>query len=526
MLTLNEAWKKSYNEYLDETENSAGDIIEELLEATQEINKGFEYIAEYFNMLPIDEEIHSAEGADGPSDGRDDTHVGQPSETARRLRSGQDSNGHSSNSRSSGSNSKPKPKYSPEDITSYLLKNLGDKIIQNTATQTAAQNGDLTNSMPEYEVQGISTVEKISDRKFPKNIIFFIQQLIEWIKRIVVYFIEKIKNVFRALVNRPTKELNPDALKLKLERSKKLEQIIGVTNVSGKPQPIRVNAIKASDIDKYYALKGLKEDSDLSEGAIDDVLAKRESTIVKKQPVVISVDISKDLITLKELVQHFYDLYDNAFGSNNENLFKTDDLELILKLFKDTMYKIETGRADVYQVGSAAIDVEAINSGRVKDNLIRTNSNIVALKGAYMETSKMIQSVTNIISHKEFLMLSGYGIDRKWFSSATYKEIIEIANTIRPRLKDAAKNEKALTKMQKAYTNIANKLTDMQRAFMALSNVSYSSVYQRRIVDLCNSARYMTQIVTLRLTALTLYTKEIKDIRDVLIALSNVSNAK
>ena len=135
MLTLNEAWKKSYNEYLDETENSAGDIIEELLEATQEINKGFEYIAEYFNMLPIDEEIHSAEGADGPSDGRDDTHVGQPSETARRLRSGQASNGHSSDSRSSGSNSnsKPKSKYSPEDITSYLLKKSDNGVLQSNS---------------------------------------------------------------------------------------------------------------------------------------------------------------------------------------------------------------------------------------------------------------------------------------------------------------------------------------------------------------------------------------------------------
>lgn len=522
MLTLNDAWKKSYSAYLEEMENSSIDVLSELIEATNEINKGFEYITEYFQMMPLDEAVYSGLSPSITSDDPEDRKSGGDNRLERQDSGNKESTNtlsksSSSDTKNSNSTTK-KDKYSPEDITSYLMKSLGDKIVQSTT------NTPTDGKLPEYEVKGVSTVETLSDMKFPKNVVFFIQQVIEWIKRVVVYFIEKIKNIFRALLNRPTKELNPDALKLKFSKARELETIVGVKNVAGKETPVRVSAIKASDLDRYYALKESYEE--INEGVLDDVIKPRKEETIKTKPVVVSIDISKDMMNLKELIQHFYDLYDGAFGSNNENLFKTDDLELILKLFKDTVASIRTGSATVYQVGSAAVEVDTINSGRIHDNLIRTNTNINALKDAYIQTSKMIQNVTNIITHKELLMLSGYGIDTKWLSSATYAQLIEISKTLKPRIKEAERDEKMLTKMQHEYSAVADKLSKMQRAFMAFSNVSYTTVYQRRIVDLCNSARYMTQLVTLRLTGITLYLKEMKDIKDMIVAISNINNTK
>lgn len=503
MLTLTEAWKKSYLEYLDETENSINEALLDLAESTEEINKGFEYIQEYFNIIPLDEVVtglppHTLTLDDVP---------GNFTNTSKELQNKVEDRAKATEAK------KDKQNFSTEDITSFLMKQLGQKIINS--------ENEKDDSKPEYKVEGIKTVETLSDMKFPKNIIFFIQQIIAWIKRVVVYFIEKIKNVIRAVTGRGSmNELNPDALKLKLTKAKEFETIL-TPDIRGKNnQPMQLRAVKASDVDRYYALK----ESFLGDAYKEVVKSTKDDNLgTKKTPVVISIDISKDLLNLKELIQHFYDLYDNAFGSNNEDLFKTDDLELVLGLFKEVIAGLKSGDIPVYQVGSTAAEVSAIDASRVRDNLIRTNNNVSSLKEAYVQTADMIKDVSRIITHKEMLMLSGYGIDNKWLSSATYAQMYEILTTLKPRLKEAEKNEKELNKMQKKYEAISNELVKMQRAFNAFSNVSYNSVYQRRIVDMCQAAKYMTQVVTLRLTAIGMYIKEMKDIKDLIVALSNIN---
>lgn len=496
MLTLTEAWKKSYSEFLEETENSIDDTLVELIEATQEINKGFEYIKEYFELVPLDEWI---DPTSLPPDGRANDDPTKPAPGKGKPLP-----------------NKPNEKdnYSTEDITNFLMKQLGTKILS---------SADKPEKAPEYEVKGISTIEDISDMKFPKNIIFFIQQLVAWIKRVVVYFIEKIKNVLRAITGSKVKELNPDALKLKLSKVRELETIYTPSIDSQKDTPVKVMAVKADDVSRYYALQE-------SFNAIDESLADAmgitkpsKPEVTNKTPVIVQIDISKDLMHLKEAVQHFYDLYDNAFGSNNEDLFGTDDLELVLGLFRDTVDGLKSGNTPVYEIGSTAVEVSAIDSSRVRDNLIRTNANITSLKGAYSQTAEMIKNTARIITHKEMLMLSGYGLDNKWLSSSTYAQIIEIVDTIKPRLKEATKDEKQLTKMQKKYESVSNELIKLQRVFNAYSNLSYSSAYQKRIVDMCHAAKYMTQIITLRLTAIGMYIKEMKDIKDLLRALVNLN---
>ena len=500
MLTLTEAWKKSYEEYLEETENSIDDTLIDLVEATQEINKGFEYIKEYFELVPLDEKF-TADSV--PPDNRPNALDAAPELEEKDRKS-----------------DSKKVDYNPEEITSFLMKQLGEKIINSDSKSDE--------KAPDYEVKGISTVEDISDMKFPKNVIFFLQQLIAWIKRVVVFFIEKIKNIFRAIVGQKTKELNTDALKLQLSKVRELETIYTPSIEGKKDAPVKLMAVKADDVNRYYALK--ESFNAIDEGLAADlgIIKQSKSDDIKplKQPVIIQIDISKDLIHLKELVQHFYDLYDNAFGSNNEELFSTEDLELVLGLFRKTVDGLKNGDTPVYEIGSTAVEVSAIDSSRVRDNLIRTNDNIKRLKQAYTETAEMIKNTARVITHKEMLMLSGYGIDNKWLSSATYQTIIDILDTLKPRLKDAARNEKALTKMQKKYEAVSNELVKLQRAFNAYSNLSYTSVYQKRIIDLCHAAKYMTQVVTLRLTAIGMYIKEMKDIKDLMKALVNINNTR
>lgn len=476
-MTLTEAWKESYKAYLNEVESSIDSVPEEITEMNAEILKGFDYIEEYFKLLPVEGETLTEDDKD--KDGKNE--------------------------------------INPADITSFLMKQLGTQIMGNQERER---------DLPGYkQVEGFATVERLSDMKFPKNIIFFIQQLIQWIKRVVVYFIERIKNVVRALVGAPKKELDSDALKLRFERAKKLEMINSLRpTADGKTEIVRAIAIDPADVKEYRALREEAINEGFFSDAIRDVIVKsKNDERVTEKPVVISIDLSKDLLTLKQLIQHFYDLYDNAFGSNNEELFKTDDLETLLGLFKRTVEGIKSGRVDTVEIGTNAVEVSAIDAARIKDNVLRTNTNVEALKGAYLQTSNRVKDVARIITHKELLMLSGYGVDTKWLSSSTYQQMMDIMNSLKPRLKDAEADEKKLNKLQKQYEEVAGQLLVMQRAFNAFSNITYTSVYQRRVIDLCNSARYMTQVVSCRLSGLALYIKEMKDIRDLIIALANIN---
>ena len=45
-MTLDEAWKESYRQYLKETEDSLNSIMAEMLEANAEASRGFELLKE------------------------------------------------------------------------------------------------------------------------------------------------------------------------------------------------------------------------------------------------------------------------------------------------------------------------------------------------------------------------------------------------------------------------------------------------------------------------------------------------
>lgn len=244
---------------------------------------------------------------------------------------------------------------------------------------------------------------------------------------------------------------------------------------------------------------------------------------INKSPVIVTVDLTRDIINLNETVAHFYKLFDNAYGSNNEKLFETSDLEQILELFKDAIDDLKHGEINAYTIGGNAVELQTINSVKVKNNLIQTNQNINALKVAYVRTADMIKKIVRVINSKEMMMLSSMGVQYKMLASATYEQLKRILETIPDRLKDAKKLENNLTKMENSYKDLTKELMAMQRSMSAVSTVTFDTIYNRRMMELSNSANYMSQAVTLRLAGIGLYVKELKDVRDALVMLSNIN---
>ena len=326
-----------------------------------------------------------------------------------------------------------------------------------------------------------------------------------------------LKNLIVTLLGgRKTVDVNSDALKLQLERSKKIE-LLKPLNANGDASPTKLYKLDSNSLKKYTVL---------SEGLFDGLFKDVNDVPGKPaSPVVVTIDISKDLLSLKELVQHFYDLFDNAFGSNNEKLFDTEDLEIILTILKSSIQDIKSGHMSTYEIQGGMGEISSLDSGRVRENLIRTNQNITSLKGAYMDTASKINDIAKIINSKELLMVTDMGADFKWLTASTLEQMIQIMSTIEPRLKEAKALEK-LAKMEVAYKKITLQLQKMQQAFVTVGNVTYISPYQKRINDLFASSRYMTQTVSLRLTCLGLYIKELKDIREIITMLAAVNRSK
>ena len=120
-------------------------------------------------------------------------------------------------------------------------------------------------------------------------------------------------------------------------------------------------------------------------------------------------------------------------------------------------------------------------------------------------------------------MLSDMGVDFRLLTSSTYEQLKSLLDTMPNRLKEASKLEKDMTRVQGKYDKLVKELNDMQRRMQSVSNVSYDTVYNRRLIDLLTCANWMSQTITLRLAGLALYIKELKDVRDAIVMLAGVN---
>ncbi len=92
-----------------------------------------------------------------------------------------------------------------------------------TIANLLGQFGD--SKLSTYSPSAVYTYQKISDMKFPGNIVFFITQIISWIRNVVIYLFEKFKNLIRRMLGEKPNILNPAALKLELKKARQIEQV-------------------------------------------------------------------------------------------------------------------------------------------------------------------------------------------------------------------------------------------------------------------------------------------------------------
>lgn len=381
----------------------------------------------------------------------------------------------------------------------------------------ASNSNSQVDRDPDFEYDPESMyykVEKLSDMKFPQNIIFFIKQLAKWIKNLVVAFINKITNVVRRLFGLQEKEEVIDT-KLRMSKAKAIEGIPGLKALKNKNKYVTVYKVDNADVrsltESFSCFQLLREaDDDGTKFLSNRDREKAPSTYILK------VDISSELDDLRNLISHFFNIFDSSYGSNGEFLFGTDDLELLFKVFSKSLADIKNMNLPSYEVQGRAMELVAVDKDKLKVSLEKTLVNTDKLKNVYSQLVERISNTLKIITHKELLAASDMGVSFRFYSASTYKVMDDLLQLIAPRIKAAQAMEKKLATMKKVYENLTIELGKLQQSFMAISGVSYETIQQRTIRNLFDSARAVTQTVTLRLTTLSLYIKALKDVREMI----------
>jgi hypothetical protein len=529
-----------YREYCHQKDSE--DLVsamETIQEAEVEFIKGVDSIQKYVNLIEAPEFL-PINGL-GPNPPRDENN-GQPKPSGDNRRNQPDQHRDDSNKPASSGRGDDANMYNQVKDSVMGMFDIFRKIEQD-AKDDYHQSMTATPGPSAEVVPAYATIERITDMKFPMNIIFFFKQLITWIKNLILVVIDKLTHGIRALFGMPNSKddyLNKDDLKLNLTNVKSIERIgtpLQTMKVDSKtgtvavPKLASLMYVPADQAAKYGINFGesavLKEDETDGYG-INSAPHRDGSQFQKpeisKQPIpVLMVDTTQDLAEMKEYMQHFFDLFDNAVGSNNEDLFRTEDLEIMLEMFKKMESDIQTGNVPTYQIGAQTIEGSAIDSEKMRDNLIRTKINTDNLKKAFQQTESQIQTLTKIITQKQLLAVSDMGVQYKFLSAATNEQLIKITEVLDARIEQAGEYENTLAEERVKYNDLVEEINKLRISYAAVSNVTYTSVYQRQINNLFESSKYMTQVVSLRLTTMTMYLQALRDLKDICINLNAVN---
>jgi hypothetical protein len=318
-------------------------------------------------------------------------------------------------------------------------------------------------------------------------------------------------------------------LKLNLAKVKNIESFSTPIEMDKKnlPKPISVVNMDLRDIEGFKNLFSTNILKDSFEIKIDGEIISEKTEFgseTKETVKGIMIDVSKEMQELEQTLDHFLNLFDNAYGSNQEHLFETEDLELLLELFKETMSAISSGKVPVYALQGKLTEIDVINKSKLKDNLIRTKINIDNLKRAYIETQKTAIEKLQVITQKQLFAAEGLGQMFKFYSAATYTRMINIIDVIEPRIKNANKLEKKLKYMGDKFNKVVIELGKQRRSISNFGDMTYTPVYQRKINDLFEASRYVSQTITLRLTALGIYIRELKDVQEALFNANSINS--
>ena len=529
---LDEAFELAYQEVLNlSLEEEIRSLREDYEQETQNFIDSLSILTEF---VPVDKDKVIIDPKRYPKDDEDDDDDGAEEE---------DDNDY-------GKRRERKPERSrsnKNDLSYKDILDLYDKMNERSAQKINKLENDLDilkkekKLNPSYSAQPqYVEMKELKNLPFPQNIIFFISQLITWIKRNILNFIDKFSNIVRSLLGlRVTKpKFSKDDLALKMSSAKTIETKYGVITDSN------TYRMKYDDSDNLNRINGYTVEpryeanvkpaqiitvspSDIK--LLSDDWKFYDSPIIHEdeEPVkILTIDTSKDLYNLKLSLQHFFDLFDNAFGSNDEKLFSVDDLEIILELLKKSV-KTATDGMPTLEV-SGDLTTNTMDANKIKDNLIRTKINTDNLKKAYVITNQQINAIAKIIMNKNIIGISQMGVQYALLSSSSYKELSDMYEIVDTRLDEAKAIEKKLLKMKTSYETLTKELEKKRSGLVAVKAFNITTIAQRQIENLYDASRYMTQIVQLRLNALSLYISEINDTRSIIKNMNaiNESNRK
>jgi hypothetical protein len=250
---------------------------------------------------------------------------------------------------------------------------------------------------------GIVVTKTLSDMKFPENIKFFIETIIKWLVNLVKFVLKAIKNLIKIITgtdgDKDEMQKAAEALRLNFKKSK-VYQTVGTPVVGRVKGNLDVRMINQADINRVGIF---------SESAM----------LHEDKALAISLDISKDVLALKEFTNHFFKLYDNAFGSNEEYLFGTEDVELLLRAFNTVRKNLETGKLTHYSINGRLAEIDMIDSNRIRDAVNKTKINTDALTTAYSQTFAKIQDIVKVLRIKSEMQSVDSVVSFKILSHAT-----------------------------------------------------------------------------------------------------------
>lgn len=441
-----------------------------------------------------------------------------------------------------------KPTTLPANITDFgtdfankVLKNAQDNFINflNGQDKDDLQKHTYSPKQAEY------AVVSMKDMSWPEKIIFFVKQIIIWVKNHILDIIDKLTNIIRNMLGMRvgSPRFKPEDLKLKLEKTKKIETVImpRAEIEKAKANNVSFNDILTGNTDGETAYKIGNTKIYMTQASADDVkrlfnegedpkdygLILREDSgddPGKVKYEIISIDFSHDLMNLKSYLNNFYETFDNAFGSAGEKLMTTDDLGILLGILTNALEEIKSPKIQAYEInGKIVPNATAVDPEKLRKNLILTKINTDNLKKIYTITAEQINAIAKVISSKAIQGISSMGAGYSMYSAATYSVMLELIKTIDARLKEAVKMEKALRKMRDKYAKLSNELDKMRTVSASVQNMTYTTIIQNQINSLFNSTRYAAQTVQLRLECIGMYIMELNDTRAILSNLNAVN---
>lgn len=410
----------------------------------------------------------------------------------------------------------------------------------------------------DYEPIYVNKRVDASDLAPVARVKFLLERIIDWLKRVVIYAIDRIRTIFYTIVGRKDdaskmlSKLKDADLKFRASKISKIDTGF-IKSIGGKENsPVRVLEIDTKTITQNPTIfKALAESVELTESEQDPRKQENDSNKDTKyddnkdsksvyrnkynaiqyekpgyeRPVqrVLELDVSSDLYALQQTLSHFFDLFDRSFGSVGENLFDTADLTIVYNYIDHLCKSFEKGNVNPVILQNQLTNID---SDTIYENLIRTKTNVDNLEKAYYTTYQQIDKINKIITSKQLASLAAYGVNYMFLSQYTCNAMGDMLKYIDDRLKDATKMQKELDATRNKFNELCTRTEKLRNSIKGFNYIQVNTIYEQKINDLYLSTKYITQITTLRLNTLTKYIQELQQVRLTIANLNGLGSAQ